>query len=287
MKRFYRLLLGILVVVSIAIPSVCYGTQGTVNLGAASTFAVLAGTTITNTGSTEIVGSAGRDVGAYPGIVSTKPEKGTVSESVSFSNTEAMVAQKDLVAAYTDAAGRTPVTRISTELGGKTLRPGVYDSASGNFELTGTLTLDAQGDPNGIFIFLTESSLVTAPNSMVDTVGGAQYSSVYWKVGSTAILGADSVFSGHILALSSIEAQNGATIQGQLLSRNGEVILSNNNIINQLSTTIHAANVSGDILPDMSNPWYTILMYGVGAAITGLGLWSYSRRYYYNKSNLV
>ncbi len=286
-KRSPLLLITGLLIVILAIPVVSYAAQTTVNLGTTSTFAVLAGTTITNIGSTEINGSAGSDIGTFPGVASTTSADATISESVSLSSPDAKAAQEDLVAAYNDAAGRSPVTRISTKLGGKTLKPGVYDSASGTFELTGTLTLDAQGDPDGVFIFLMDSTLVTASNSIVDTIGSARYGRIYWKVGSSATLGADSEFAGHILALTSIDAKKDATIRGQLLAINGEVRLDNNQITNGLSTTIRTSTVSGGELPETAIPWYSILMVGVGLASAGFVFWVYRRRYAYNIKNLV
>lgn len=296
MLRGYRLLPMFLVLAFIAIPATSYAAQSAINLGTTSTFAVLAGTTITNTGSTEIVGSAGGDMGIYPGADSSGLQDVIASESASLLGAEAKAAQKDLVVAYDDAARRSPATRISTHLGGKTLTPGVYDSASGKFELTGTLTLDAQGDPDGVFIFLTKSTLVTGPKSMIDTISSARYSRVFWKIGSSATLGAGSHFAGHLFALTTIEAQKGATIQGQLLSKEGEVILNNNKIINGLSTTIHTSSVTGAELSETKapstpttskTPWYNMLMSVVGVAIAGFVIWSYRWRSEYNKRNLV
>lgn len=284
MKTFHRLLLMVLVIVLIAIPSASFAAQSAVNLGASSTYAVLAGTTITNIGTTVINGSGGRDVGAYPGIDSTKIGNETVNAPVSLPNTDTMEAQRDLVAAYNDAAGRSPVTRISTELGGKTLTPGVYDSASGTFELTGTLTLDAQGDPDGVFIFLTESTLITASNSMVDTIGSASYDRIFWKVGSTATLGADSGFAGYILAFASIEAQNGAFILGQLLSRNGEVILNNNRITTTLTPTVDTSTFART---KTTTPRYAILIPGMAVVIAGVVIWSLRGRFEYRRKNVV
>jgi hypothetical protein len=280
MKKFHRLLLLALILASIAIPSASFAAQTVINLGASSTFAILAGTTITNTGRTEISGSAGRNLGTYPGIDRARPSDIAVSESVSFSNTDAKVAHEDLVTAYNDAAGRSPAIRIPTELGGKTLTPGVYDSASGTFELTGTLILDGQGDPDGVFIFLTEKTLVTAANSRVDTIGTARYGHIFWIVGSSTTLEINSKFAGHVLALNSIEAKKGAEIQGQLLAQNGEVILNNNKITNGLSISTQTSAVIGGEVQQAKASWYNLLMFGVviAIAITGIVIWFRRRR---------
>ena len=221
-----------------ALPAVGIAAQPPVGLGTTTTFAILAGTTITNTGPTTINGSAGGNVGLYPGTAFPGEADVTLSGAVHLADSAASVAKDDLVAAYDDAAGRTPVTRIATELGGRTLLPGIYDSASGTFHITGTLTLDSHGDPNAVFVFKTASTLITASNSSVDLINGARFCRVFWKVGSSATLGTNSHFAGHIFALTSISAQTGAVIQGQLLARNGAVTLDTNTITNGLCAAV-------------------------------------------------
>ena len=214
------------------LPASVMAAQPPVNLGTTESFAVLAGTTITNTGTTTINGDAGGNVGLFPGTSFTGQETVTISGAIHLNDDVALKAKDDLVIAYDDAAGRTPVSRISSELGGATLKPGIYDSADGTFQITGTLTLDAEGDPDGVFIFLTSSTLITASDSNVSLLNGARYCRIFWKVGSSATLGTNSNFVGHIFALTSIAAQTGATIQGQLLARNGAVTLDSNTITN-------------------------------------------------------
>ncbi len=223
-KPLFILLL--LIAMIIAIPSTCKGAETSVNLRSASNFAVLAGSTITNTGASKITG----DVGLYPGTSYTGSASVIMNGTVYLANTVASVAKTDLTTAYNDAAGRSNVTRISTELGGSILTPGVYDSADGKFQITGTLTLDAQGDPNAVFIFKTASTLITAVGSDINLINDATSCQVFWKVGSSATLGANSNFVGSILALTSITANNSANIEGQLLARNGAVTLENNTI---------------------------------------------------------
>lgn len=285
-KRLYRLLLTGMLLLLVAVPSVSFAAQSTVNLGTTSTFAVLAGTTITNTGSTVINGSTGGDVGLYPGTDFPGQTDVKVSGAVHLTDAVASAAKDDLVAAYNDAAGRTPVTRIPTELGGTTLTPGVYDSKNGDFQITGTLTLDAQGDPDGVFVFLTDSTLITASESVINPINSARFCRIFWKVGSSATLGTNSHFVGHIFALTSISAQNGATIQGQLLARNGAVTLENNTITNGLCATAQSSTVTGGQLPTTATPWYSILVAGVGLVIAGVVIWNIRRRNEYSKKNL-
>lgn len=141
----------------------------------------------------------------------------------------AQIAKDDLVTAYNDLAGRTPQL-INRELGGQILLPGVYVSETKDFQLTGKLTLDGQGDPNAIFIFQTDTTLITASASSVELIGDAVKCGVFWKVGSSATLGANSTFYGRIFALTSITLQTGAEVQGQILARNGSVTLDSNKI---------------------------------------------------------
>jgi hypothetical protein len=136
-------------------------------------------------------------------------------------------AQVDLTAAYNDAAGRTPATALPGDIGGMTLTPGVYN-ASSSLGITGTVTLDGQGDPNAVFIIQVGSALTTASGSVVNLINGAQACNVFWQVGSSATLGTGSTFNGNILALTSITATTGANVNGRLLARNGAVTLDTN-----------------------------------------------------------
>lgn len=237
--KFIPLLLTPLLVIMTSLPTTSMAAQSkqpTVNLGTTSNFAVLAGTDITNTGTTTINGSVGGnvggDVGLFPGTSFTGQANVKMSGTLHLTDAVASKAQEDLVTAYDDAAGRIPVDIIPTELGGTTLLPGVYASNSGTFEITGTLTLDAKGDPDAVFIFKTTSTLITASGSNVNLINSARFCRTFWKVGSSATLGTNSNFVGHIFALTSIQAENGAVVQGQLLARNGKVTLNNNTITN-------------------------------------------------------
>jgi hypothetical protein len=237
--RSIALVLTLLLALMMALPAASMAAQPPVNLGTTATFAVLAGSTITNTGATTING----DVGLHPGTSFTGSSTVTLNGALHLTDAVASQAKDDLVTAYDDAAGRTPVTRIATELGGKTLKPGVYDSASGTFQITGTLTLDAEGNPDAVFIFLTDSTLITASNSTVKTINSARFCRIFWKVGSSATLGTGSHFVGHIFALTSISAKTGATVQGQLLARNGAVTLDTNTITTEVCASAGGAAI--------------------------------------------
>jgi hypothetical protein len=153
-----------------------------------------------------------------------------VNGTIHAADSTALQAQADLTAAYLNVSARTVSATIPVELGGTTQTPGVYDSAAGTFGITGTLTLDAQGDPNAVFIFKAASTLTTASASNVSLVNGAQASNVFWLVGSSATLGTSSTLQGSILALTSITVTTGTTINGRALARNGAVTLHTDTI---------------------------------------------------------
>ena len=212
--------------------------QPTVDLGDAETFAVLAGSGITNTGPTTLSGTWGSDIGSSPTGAFTGSESVTTSGTKYIAADPATAAaQSALTTAYLDAAGRTPATTVSADLGGQTLTQGVYNSAS-SLGLTGTLILDAENDPAAVFIFQAGSTLTTASGSKVELINGAQACNVFWQVGSSATFGTTTDFTGHVLALTSITANNGATFKGQLLARNGAVTLDTNTIINDAWITV-------------------------------------------------
>jgi Ice-binding-like len=198
-----------------------------VGLGTAGSFAVLAGQTVTNTGPSTISG----DLGVSPGSAVTGFPPGIVTNgTIHAADGVANGAQSDLTTAYNDAAGRSPTANVPAFIGaGQTLAPGVY-KASSSLDVGGSLTLDAGGDPNAVFVFQAPSTLVTDSASSVTLTGGAQACNVYWQVGSSATLGTNSSFTGTVLALTSISVQTGDTIAGRALARNGAVTLDDDTI---------------------------------------------------------
>jgi hypothetical protein len=187
-------------------------------------FSVLAGTQVTNTGSTVVNG----DVGVYPGSVVTGFPPG-VDDATHIADGPAAQAQSALTAAYIDAAGRSGAGTVAGDLTGQTLVAGVYKSTS-SLGLTGDLTLDAQGNPNAVFIFQISSTLITGSGSHVVLINRASPCNIFWQVGSSATLGTNSVFEGNILALTSITVTTGAQLEGRALARNGAVTLDTNTI---------------------------------------------------------
>ena len=196
-----------------------------VGLGTVDSFAVLAGSTVTNTGPSTING----DLGLHPGTAVTGFPPGTVNGATLAATAAALQAKTDLAAAYDAAAGSAPPVTVPADLGGRTLMPGVYRSGS-SLALTGELALDAQGDPGAVFVFQAGSTLTTAAASRVKLVNGAQPCNVFWQVGSSATLGTSTAFAGTILALTSISMNDGVVLNGRALARNGAVTLINDTI---------------------------------------------------------
>jgi hypothetical protein len=204
-------------------PGAC--SQTPVALGSASSFAVLAGSTVTSTGPTSITG----DLGVSPGTAVTGFGPGTLIGTAHAGDPAAAQAIADLTTAYDDAAGRTlcPVS-VAGNLGGRTLAPGLYRSTSSLEVSSGNLTLDARGDGNAVFIFQMASTLTTTSGRRVILTNGARAANVYWQVGSSATLGTTSAFQGTIMADQAITLATGATLNGRALARIAAVNLDGN-----------------------------------------------------------
>jgi len=161
-----------------------------------------------------------------------------VNGTIHLTDSAAALAQTALTAAYTDAKNRSGATLIAGpgELGGLTLSPGVYASASTmNLPVGAVLTLDAEGDANAVWIFQMGSTLTIGDGSQVKLINevinpfdGGQVKNIFWQVGDSASLGLNSYFAGNILALTSITLTTGATLYGRALARNGSVSIDTN-----------------------------------------------------------
>lgn len=222
------------------------------SLGAASSFAVLGGASVTNTGATAIIG----ELGVSPGTSVTGFPPGSVTGgTIHLNDAAASSAQTDLTTAYDDLAGQTCITTISADLGGMTLIPGVYCSGS-SMALTGTLTLDAEGDPDAVWVFqMPSSTLTTAAGSSVLLINGGQQSNVFWQVGSSATLGTNTAFAGNIIAFTSITLNTGASVSGRVLARNGTVTMDTNSIsLFPIITIVKSSIVYEDPVNGTDNP---------------------------------
>ena len=196
-------------------------------LGTEQNFAVLGGQTVTNTGPSVITGN----LGVSPGSAVTGFPPGLVTGGTTHAaDAVALQAQNDTTTAYNNLASQACTSDLTDQdLGGKTLVAGVYCFSS-SAQLTGRLTLNAEGDPNAVWVFKTVSTLVTASGSSVLITNGGQPCNVFWKVGSSATLGTTTSFVGNILALTSIALQTGASVAGRALARNGAVTLDSNTV---------------------------------------------------------
>lgn len=197
-------------------------------LGSANTYGILAGSTVTCAGAP---GTINADVGVSPGSTTTGFPPCTITGSTHLADAVAGTQQGRLTGAYNYLAGRPCGTLVTpADLGGRTLAPGVYCAAT-SMGVTGTVTLDGQGDADATFIFQIGSTLVTGTGADIALIGGAQAKNVWWQVGSSATLGTGTTFRGNILALTSITLVDNATMLGRALARNGAVSLGTNNSI--------------------------------------------------------
>jgi ice-binding like protein/Big-like domain-containing protein len=199
-----------------------------VALGAAATFAVLATDTVSNTGASSIVGS----IGVSPGTEITGFPLGTPTVGTLESATAAAdLAREALTLAYGDAAGRVlcPLDVTGQDLGGQTLTPGLYNATT-QMSNSGTLTLNAQGDADAVFIFQAGRALATSSAFEVVLTNGARAANVFWQVDGPTIISATSSIVGTILANTSITIGNGASLQGRALAREGNVTLDDNDV---------------------------------------------------------
>ena len=203
-------------------------TFAATTLGTAASYAVLAGSTITNTGATTISGDVGLSPGtSITGMPGGQPSPGTVHAA----DPAADQAKLDLGTMYGFLAGMTCTDNLTgTDLGGLILTPGVhcFNTSAG---LTGVLTLDAQGDPNAEFVIQMGTTLTTATASSVVMINGGQPQHVWWQVGTSATLGTGSAMLGNILASASITLNTAAGVTGRVLAQTGAVTMDTNAIV--------------------------------------------------------
>ena len=218
-----------------------------VALGSSENFAILAYSAISNTGSSVVTG----DIGLFPGSSVTGFPPGIVNGTQHITDAAAQNARIDAANAYTLLAAYPSYTTISGVLDGQTLSPGYYsESGAGSpatFNLAtsgpGTLTLDAGGNSNALFVFKASSTLITGAGGLptISLINGAQASNVFWLVGSSATInsGTAGTFNGTILAYASITDTMGGIVNGRLLAvggGNGAVTLSAATVLNRTAS---------------------------------------------------
>ena len=196
-------------------------------LGQAASFAVLAGSTVTNTGNTIIMGdlglSPGTSVTGFPPGIVVPPGTTHIADAV------ALGAQSDATTAFNNLGSQAcdfgPFGPM--DLAGQVLVPGVYCFSS-SVQNTGALTLN--GGPADVWVFRIGTTLKTGPGSSVVFTGGGASCNVFWQVGSSATLDTTTTFAGTIIALQSISMNNGVVLKGRALARNGAVTLINDTV---------------------------------------------------------
>jgi Ice-binding-like len=198
-----------------------------VDLGAAATFSVLASTGVVSTGVTHLSGDLG--VSPSPTVTGFGPsEGGSLDGNIHAADDTAAAARDDLVQALDDASSRTRHTEITGDLGGRTFHVGVHHITAA-LALTGSVTLDGEGNPNAVFIFQTDAAFNTTAGSSVVLVNGAQAANVFWVVTGAAGTGAASTLAGSILARGAITLGDSTSLEGQALSL-GTITLASNTL---------------------------------------------------------
>lgn len=229
-RRLARLLLvcaPLSMACELSVPEPVSGVAQAVSLGSAKSFAALASSTLTNTGATTVLGN----LGVSPGTAITGFPPGSVTRGkIHAGDATAAQAQIDVTAAYNRLAGKAcDVDLTGQDLGGLTLTSGVYCFSS-SAQLTGDLTLDAQGSANAMFTFQIGSTLTTASNASVVVINGGSDCNVFWNVGSSATLGTGTAFTGNVIAVASITLTTGVSVSGRVFGRNGAITMDTNHV---------------------------------------------------------
>jgi hypothetical protein len=252
----------------IAPPPPC--SQLPVPLNSSGTYAVLANSTVTNTGPTSLTG----DLGLSPGTSVTGFPPGTFTGTENINNASSAGAQGNLTQAYNNASGRTNCSvSVAGNLGGQTLTPGLYTSTSTLAVSSGDLTLSGQGDAGAVFIFQVASTLTTTSGRFVNLTNGTQAANVFWQVGSSATLGTNSTFQGTIMAYASVTLATGATLNGRALARTGAVTLASSTVVVPAAQPTYAVTFSESGLPSGTS-WSVTLNGGTVSSITSTVVFS-------------
>jgi hypothetical protein len=223
---------AIVIIVSTAEPASAQSSPAPVDLGKAGSFAAFAEDSVANGRlPTVITGDVGVNQAGPDALEGFPP--GVVDGEVHVADAAAEQADADIEDAYDDLSARAADEMVGPQLGGMTLAPGVYRSTD-DLDLDGTLTLDAQGDQDAVFVFQTpeDSSLIAQLNSAVVLTNGADACNVFWQVGQDFAMFNGSRFAGTILASRSAALNEGAAVGGRLLVRDGPVVfVAGNNVV--------------------------------------------------------
>lgn len=226
--------------------------DGPINLGTAAGYAVLAGSTVTNTGPTVVTGdvglSEGTEITGFEGAPAGSFVLGTGSARTDPDVDQAKI---DLANAFGVAASLTPQASGLSQLAGKTLKPGVYSGGPLDLSSGSTLTLD--GGAESVWVFQAASTLVTGSGSHINLINGASICNVFWQVGSSATLGSGSTFVGTIMAQESISVGSRAVVQGRLLASTSAVTLINDTITRPAPCTTEPGTIVETTTPEITS----------------------------------
>jgi LPXTG-motif cell wall-anchored protein len=264
--------LGAMVLVATSDPASA-GIVPTVNLATAANSSVIGGQSVNNTGPSILGQSLMLDPGPATAVTGFPPGTVLAPGVIEAADGVTLQAQNDLTAAYIDAFNRPTEFQVGADLVGQSLAPGVYSSGRGPLSLSGQLVLDGGGNANAVFIFQTDSTLITSSASTIELINGASECNIFWQVGSSATLGTGSVFVGNIMALTSVSVTTGVLVHGRALARNGSVTLDNDVFVapscvpstatQAPATTVAAAPITVAPAPAPTVPAATVPAFGV------------------------
>lgn len=194
-----------------------------INLGNTKTFGVFtAAGAISITNGTTINGDLGNDAGAVTGFI------GSSISVLQQANPVTAQANLDVHALFAVLSGLNSTT-LPTFAGGETIVSGNY-SFGAAASLTGSITLDGQGDPNSTFFINVGGVLNTAAGFQVNLINGAAASNVYWSVLGAVNLGAGTIFQGTLVAEGAVSVGSGSTVTGKILVTAGAINLDGGSV---------------------------------------------------------
>lgn len=196
-----------------------------INLGSIADFTLYSVTgAISNAGISNVTGNIGTGTGAITGFGSPSILNGIIHNGNAVT-TQAAVDLKNLIAQINNIA--TTNSTHAPAFGSETLTPGVY-AVGGAGSIAGTLTLDAQGDSNALFIFKIGGAFTTGAGAKVVLINGASADNVFWLAKGAVAMAASTSISGNLIAdVGAVSLGAGGELNGRMLSTTGAVSLYN------------------------------------------------------------
>jgi hypothetical protein len=197
-------------------------------LGYAGHFAILAGSTITSTGQTRITGN----VGLSPGTAMTGFPPGLIDGTYYSAGPVTQKAKLAVTSAYNEIMGlRNNPILVAGNLGGRTLKPGLYKSSTSLAISSGDLTLNGGGNANAVFVFQVASTFTMTSGRKIFLTNGAKAGNIYWAIGTSATFATGCSFYGNLIAHQSISLATGSVMTGRALASLGAVTMQGNTIV--------------------------------------------------------